>query len=912
MDGQSVNATPTTRSLYLLDGHYQIFRAYYAPMPPLTSPTGEPTTGIHAFCGMLFNLLLKRKPDYLAMVMDVSDATVFRRDIYPDYKTNREPPPEDFGPQADRIVAIVKAMGIPILRLPGFEADDLLATIAEQLADHDLDVFLLSRDKDLHQLLTDRIHMYDPVKDQTLNAATLLETKGFTPAQAVEIQTLSGDSVDNIPGVVGIGPKTALKLISKYGTAQNVVENAAELTPKQSERVKAFAEQIDLTRTLVTLRRDVPMTFDLEACRRDAIPIDRVIPIFDELGFSRLRGQLESFAGPDEPPSAPKPPPPTIKGTYDLIDTPEKLDSLVERLAAVKTFAFDTETTGLNPVRSHLVGISISWEAGTGCYIPTRTAIGDALPIDLVVDKLKPIFEDPSVTKCGQNLKFDMLVLRQVGIEVAGPAFDTMIAAYLLDPLRASHGLDALSRELLNHTMIPITDLIGKGKNQITIDQVDTARVGEYASEDADFTWRLFEYFQPRMAESAVRSVFETVEMPLVAVLAEMEHNGIALDSAALAEMGDAMGDRLYELTEQIHKLAGYKFNIDSTKQLAIVLFDEQGLEVVRKTKTGRSTDAETLSALAATTTNEIPPLILEYREIAKLKSTYVDTLPSEVCERTGRIHSSFNQMGAATGRLSSSNPNLQNIPVRTEMGRRIRAAFVAADTDHVLLAADYSQVELRVLAHFCEDEHLLEAFRREQDIHAFVAAQVNGVALAEVTKEQRAAAKAVNFGIIYGQTPFGLSRALGIPMSEAKAFIDTYFLRYPGIRWFIDRCVKEAKARGYAETITGRQRPVPELASRNGQRVSMGERIAVNTVVQGSAADLIKRAMYDIHHAIKSEDRPSRMLIQVHDELVFEIPKEHVESEAEMIREKMTTAIPLNVPVVVDIKWGKNWLEGK
>ncbi len=504
------------------------------------------------------------------------------------------------------------------------------------------------------------------------------------------------------------------------------------------------------------------------------------------------------------------------------------------------------------------------------------------------------------------------MVLRQIGIEVAGLAFDTMLASLLLNPASPSHGLDYLASSLLQHDMIPIKDLIGKGKNQITMAEVDIAVSTEYAGEDADFTWRLGQLLAPQMDKSDLSALFYETEMPLVSVLAEMEHNGITLDVKLLASLSESMGASLASLTENIYALVGHEFNVDSPKQLGVVLFDEMGLRVVKKTRTGRSTDADTLQTLADETDNPLPKLILEYRELAKLKNTYVDALPKMVFPRTGRIHASFNQTGAITGRLSSSDPNLQNIPIRTETGRKIRYAFIACDAQHVLLAADYSQVELRLLAHFCQDQALVKAFLEGQDIHRAVAAQVNGVALEDVTPEQRSAAKAVNFGIIYGQSAFGLAKSLGIPQGEAKAFIDMYFMRYPGIRMFIDDCIARTKKTGYAETILGRRRPIPELQSRNRNQIAFGERIAVNTVVQGSAADVMKRAMIDIHHDIKTGRLDANMLIQVHDELVFEIPQAFVEKASQQIRERMENALPLSVPLVVDIAWANNWAEGK
>jgi len=538
--------------------------------------------------------------------------------------------------------------------------------------------------------------------------------------------------------------------------------------------------------------------------------------------------------------------------------------------------------------------------------------MGRALDRDRVIAALKPVFENPSIAKVGHNLKYDALVLRKYGVSVAGTNFDTMLASFLLEPLRNSHSLDGLTKAIIGHEMIPITELIGKGKNQITMDQVETRLVCEYAAEDADFTWRLYEYFEPQMRGSPVEPLFRDVEMPLVDVLVAMEYNGITLDGRILKDLSGKLEDRLIDLTREVHQAVGHAFNIDSTKQLAHVLFEELGFKPVRKTKTGHSTDADTLASLAASDQNPVPGLVLEYRELAKLKSTYVDTLPTMVSPSTGRIHASFNQTGAVTGRLSSNDPNLQNIPIRTETGRLIRRAFVACDDDHVLLAADYSQIELRLMAHFCRDDALVAAFREGLDVHRSVAAQVNGIDIDAVTPAQRSAAKAVNFGIIYGQTAFGLSRSIGIPVSEARDFIDRYFERYPGIKRFIEECIERAKRTGYAETILGRRRPIADLQSRNPAQRALAERLAVNTVVQGSAADLIKRAMIDIHRVLTTGDPPARMLIQVHDELVFEAPRDQADVLSDLVRARMEGAIALTVPIVVDIAWGPNWAESK
>ncbi len=926
-----------TKNLYIVDGHYQIFRAYHAPYARLTSPTGEPTKAVHAFCGILFSLIKNRKPDYLAMALDPGDGTLFRKKIDPDYKANREPPPEDFAPQAERIISIITAMNIPTLCLPGYEADDVLATVAYQLADEDLDIYLVSRDKDLDQLVTDRVKLYDPVKNEVVDADTILRKKGFSPTQAIDVQTLVGDSTDNIPGVHGIGPKTAAKLINKYGSAQSVLDHANELTPKQKERVLEFTDQLPITRQLVTLKKDVPFAFDLTAAKFNTAQLESARPIFKELAFTRMIDQLNQLTGvapqlstaalqTNISPSVTETPPgmlfgdPTpsddatpadIIGNHHIIDTEDDFAAFLEKLQKQTAFAFDTETTSLNPVDTNLVGVAISWKSGEGYYIPVR-GVGQTLPESHVIEKLRPIFENPDVKKAGHNLRFDIGVMRQAGIRTKGIWFDTLIASFVLQSDRPSHGLKALALDILSHRMTPITDLIGRGKNQITIDKVEIARSGPYAAQDADFTWRLVEHFEPQIASSSFKPLFENLEMPLVEVLADMEHTGVALDTGILDNLNVWITDRVQELTHEIHDEAGHPFNIDSTKQLAEVLFDEFNLTVVRKTKTGRSTDADTLQTLNTTTDCPIPPLVLEYRELTKLRSTYIETLPKMVSPRTGRIHASFHQTGAVTGRLSSSDPNLQNIPIRTETGRQIRKAFVAESTENILVVADYSQIELRVLAHFCKDTALTQAFVENQDIHASVAAQINNVPIEDVTREQRSAAKAVNFGIVYGQSAFGLSRSLGIPLAEAKDFIDKYFLRYPGIRHFIDQAIAVARAQGYVETILGRRRNIHELHSRNKQQVALGERLAVNTVVQGSAADLIKKAMIDIHKTLRDENRPSQLLIQVHDELVFEVPKKHVESEMKMITDKMCNAIPLSVPIAIDIHQGQNWLESK
>lgn len=961
-----------TRTLYLIDGHAQIFRAYYAPFPSLTAPSGEPTKATHVFWQVVLNLVRDKRPDYLAMALDVSDETVFRKDFYPEYKAHRDPAPEDFAPQIERIIRMAEQMALPVLRLPTFEADDIMATLARRLAGTDLHVYLVSKDKDLDQVLGPHVSLYDPGKDEVVTPQRLFETKGWRPETAVEAQILIGDTVDNVPGVVGIGPKTAAKLLEKYGSARGVLEHAAELTPKQRENVLAFAPQLETTRKLVTLRDDVPIAFDLDSARTAALRWGALRSAMVELGFRKLPDQVPAvedgaegavgqeaeaprdqgaegtaeiereggeWEAPAEPreetasATAPFPPSyvPTFPrsiwddlsasaarlstpdgGDYKLIESPDAFDALMRDLEKQPAFALDTETTSVNPIDADLVGISLAWQPGMGWYLPIRSIYGQPLPLDLVQKRLAPLLADEKRLKVGHNLKYDLIVLRQHGLPVAGPLFDTMVAAFVLDPSLTSLKLDNLVARFLKHTMIPIADLIGKGRDQLRMDQVPLAQVSEYAAEDADYTWRLRALCEPPLRDSDRAALFYETEMPVAAVLTEMEYNGIRVDVEYLRRMSADLARRIDAIITQVHELVGQTFNLDSPKQLGEILFDQLGFRVVRKTKTARSTDAETLEVLARETNHPALALLLEYREIQKLRGTYVDALPLAVSKRTGRIHTSFHQAGAITGRLSSSEPNLQNIPIRTELGREIRRAFVPRDASELLIVADYSQVELRVLAHFCQDEELIRAFAEDRDIHAFVASQINGVALDAVTKEMRSRAKAVNFGLIYGQTAFGLAMTTGLGRTEAQAFIDQYFKRYPRIRGFIDECINAARRDGFVRTIQGRRRPIPDIASANRPARAQAERLAVNTVIQGSAADLIKTAMIQLHRRIAAEKLPLRMLLQVHDELVCEAARDRAQALAGVVVEVMSGAMTLRVPLKVDVCVAENWLEAK
>ena len=905
-----------TRTLYIIDGHSQIYRAYYAPFRDLTSPTGEPTRATYVFCAMLLKFLANRtgEGDCVAMAVDGPIKDLKRKDIYSDYKLTRKPAPDDFHPQAKRIIEIVKAMGIPVLAAGGYEADDIMATAAQRFASDDLQVVLISRDKDLDQLVRPNVVLYDPMKDETYDAGAILAKKGYSPDKAVEIQTLMGDATDNIPGVPGVGPKTALKLIDKYGTADEVVAHADEQTPKLAANLRSAVETIDISRKLVTLDRDVPIELDLDAMAFSGIDGPAVAPIFRELGFDRMLEQLgDSGAPPSGTPTAPPENNATTASDFDYrcIDTPELLDALLRELEGVTRLAFDTETTSVHAMKADLVGISLAWEPGKAFYLPIRGPLGaTTLDGDLVRDKLGTLLADPEIEKIGQNLKYDIIVLNNAGYRVTGKFFDTMVAAHVLDSTRMTYKMDALAAEFINHRCIPITDVIGRGKSQVTIDTVPTDMVAVYAAEDADVTLRLADALVEMLtAQPGLAELLADLEMPLLPVLVEMEESGITLDPQALKHMEVDLSKQVDLLHDKIIESAGRTFNPDSPKQLAVVLFEDLGLPVIKKVKTGPSTDSGVLEELASQ--HELPGIVLEYRKLTKLLSTYVKSLAASINSRTGRVHTSFHQAGTATGRLSSSNPNLQNIPIRTPQGRKIREAFTSPPGT-LLISADYSQIELRMLAHLCGDRKLCEAFAADQDIHRIVAAEVFGVPADEVTPEQRGRAKTVNFGIIYGQTAHGLSRTLRISRGEAGDYIRNYRSRFPEIDKFLKRCIDHAKAHGYVETILARRRNIPEIDSRNPQRRAFAERLALNSVVQGSAADLIKRAMINIAARITADTRPSRMLLQIHDELVFETPEEAVESDREMIVSEMCGAVTLSVPLKVDIAAGSNWMEAK
>ncbi len=902
------------KKLYIIDGHAHIYAAYYAPMRgQLTSPIGEPTKAVYIFTMALLGLIERHKPDMLAVALD-SKAKTFRSDIYPEYKAHRPPMPDDLPPQIDRIEQILEAMNIPRLRLDGYEADDIIGTLAKKAAADGHQSLICSKDKDMLQLIDEHISTFDIKTDTKTDVRAMVEKTGITPEQFIDCLALQGDTADNVPGIPDVGPKTALTWIRKYGSIENLYEHVDEIKGKRGDNLRKFRDMADMSKELVTIDCDAPIKIDYDDLARKDFDKAKLAEIFTELGFSRLLMQLGLTADSAlaegtsfEEPASTK----TAGHDYQLIDTPEKFDTFLAELKTQELFAVDTETTSVNAMRADLVGMSFSWKSHQGYYLPVRVPLGAKhLKIETVRRQLAPILADEKVRKIGQNIKYDLLILRNAQMPIKGVYFDTMVASYCLEPGR-SHSMDNMAADYLNYECVPISALIGKGKNQLTFDMVDTVAAAEYAAEDADITFRLYLYLKDRLeAEPSLKKLFEDLEMPLVPVLAAMEYNGVSLNTKLLRKMSGEISEMLEAVTEKIYEHAGEVFNIDSPKQLAEILFGKLSLTPVRVGKSGRSTDAGVLEQLAGQ--HPVTELVLQYRTLNKLQNTYVDKLGALINPRTERVHASFNQTITATGRLSSSSPNLQNIPIRTELGSKVRSAFVPARESDCILSADYSQIELRLLAHFSKDQALMEAFAADRDIHRFVASQIYDCPLEEVTGEMRSRCKAVNFGIIYGQGAFGLSRSIGISRADAKKFIDDYFARYSSIRKFMDDCVEQAQQTGYAETILHRRRRIANLSSRNGNKRSQAERLAINTVIQGSAADLIKIAMITIQRKIDAEDLPVRAILQVHDELVFELPTAEADTHAKWIAEHMTGAIELDVPLKVDVAIGPNWLSGK
>jgi len=828
----------------------------------------------------------------LAVAFDLKGPT-FRHEKFKDYKITRKPMPEDLVSQLPVIKRVLTAYGIPIYEARGYEADDVLATLAEKFRKmNTIDTFIVTSDKDAMQLVGSGVKVYSPHKEGVIyGEKEVKERFGVPPGRMTDLMALMGDASDNIPGVPGIGEKTAVELMKEFKSLDNVLENAHKI--KSASRRKKIEESKDmalLSRELATIRRDAPIKVDIKRLERRQPDKKALAEIFKELEFRKLLSDISPAERP--------------KGSYLMVDCPEGFSKFARELKQAKIFAFDFETTHSDPMQARAVGVSFAWKKKEAYYVPLNALKG--LNKEEVTKTLKAVFEDSSVKKIGQNIKYDELVLKKMGIILRGIEFDTMLASYLLNPSKSNHNLGDISFEYLGYSKKPIEQLIGKGKNALTMDRVDVAKVRDYCCEDSLIAFDLKSVLQKKLKEKELEKLFFKVEMPLVDVLAEMEFCGINVDLAHLRRLSAEIGKKIESCEKNVYSMAGENFNINSPKQLQGILFEKLKMPVIKRTKTGASTNEEVLKILSEK--EELPREILRYRTLAKLKSTYADRLPELVNPLTGRIHTSFNQTVTATGRLSSSNPNLQNIPIKTEVGRSIRKAFVAENKKHLMLSADYSQIELRILAHLSGDKNLIEAFRSNKDIHAFTASLIYGHEEKDVTAEMRQAAKTVNFGIVYGMSAFGLSRDLGIDISEAGKFIDSYFERYPGVKIFLKKTIEETAQKGFVTTILGRRRYIPEIKSENASVRNFAERAAVNTPIQGSAADLIKMAMINIHDKIRNFE--AKMILQVHDELVFEVSSDELRKLARIVKENMENVMPLRVPVRVRIESGKNWLD--
>ncbi len=907
----------------------------------MSSPvTGEPTNMVYGFTSMLLKLIREESPDYLAVVIDVaSDQDTFRSVIDSEYKANREAAPDDFGGQVDRCLEMIEALDIPILGEPVYEADDVIASLVKRMErEHpDLDIRIISRDKDLTQLITDSVELFDAHKGATISPDDVFKTQGMgvTPLMVADILALMGDTSDNIKGVAGIGPKTAAKLIIEFGSIDGIYENIDSIKGKRKENLLAGREQLKVSRELVTLIEDVEFEFKLDDAKSEPKEweVKPLTSLCKELGFNRFPSDIATMvSGATEVPKkekvrqsirgglfdmGPDQSHPAYSAGYKLIDTKAKLKSLLKHLKGADIIAVDTETTGLNPMEAELCGVSVSIGEGDGAYIPTKCPEMH-LEQDEVIEALRPILEEESIAKIGHNIKYDLVVFQQAGVTIKGVLHDTLIAAWLIDASRSGYSMDAVALGTLDYECISIKELIGSGKNQIKFNQVPIDDAYPYASEDVDITFQLWNVFEPKLKHEGLYDLYKNVEMPLVRVLAAMRFDGIQANAKTLDEQRDVLTVRIDELKNDIEEAAPFSFNPDSPKQLSEVLFNSKseekpglGLKPIKKGKSFHSTDMEVMEKLSGdpSVTTPLPSLILEYRQLTKLVNTYLVGLKDAINSKTGRIHASFNQTGTSTGRLSSSDPNLQNIPIRSEIGRAMRKAFVPKD-NFVFVAADYSQVELRMLAHLSRDRALIQAFEEGQDIHKAVASQVFDTPFDEVTSEQRSDAKAVNFGIIYGITKWGLARQLQCAVDYADDIISEYKNRFKGIDSFLGDCIAFAEEHGYVETILKRRRYITQIDATNQQQRMLGERLAINSVVQGSAADLIKIAMNQVQEAYL--DTKVQMLLQIHDELMLEVPTEESKEVEQRLVSIMESAMDLDVPIIADSSIGKTWAECK
>ncbi len=887
------------RTIYLVDGTYNVFRAYHAT-PRLSNSKGLPTNAILTFAQILRKLIVDEKPAYLGVAFD-SEAPTFRHEEFEEYKAHRPPPPDDLVLQFPYTQRVCEVLRVPVLMLDGFEADDIIATIAQKAKARGYDTVIVTSDKDMFQLVDAHVRVLNPAKGNILmDAAKVEEVFGVAPERVPDVLALWGDASDNIPGVPGIGEKGAKELIRQYGTVREAHLHADEIKRKAyREGLKGNFDQALKCLDLVTIRRDAPVELDLDGLRYESPDAEAAYELFSELEFTSLQ---QEFAPREQAGDA----------DYRLVMTDADLEAALTAVRRDGILSIDLETTGVDPMRAAIVGVAIACQPRKGWYVPVaHTYLGAPaqLPLERVMERLRPLLEDPDLPKVGQNVKYELIMFHRHGAVLAPIAFDSMVASYLIDPSRRQHNLDVLALDYLNHRTILYKEVAGTGRNEVTLDQVDVETVCRYAAEDADIALRLKGALEPKLAEMELDELWQDLERPLIPVLAGMEMTGVRVDREALAGMSEEFGRELARLEQEIHELAGGAFNINSPKQLGDVLFERLELTSRRRTaKTkARSTSMDVLEELASQ--HPLPRKVLDYRSLAKLKSTYIDALPLLINPDTGRVHTSYNQTVAATGRLSSSDPNLQNIPARTSQGRRIRGAFVP-DPGHMFLAADYSQVELRIMAHMADVPELADAFRKGEDIHRRTAAEIFGVMQDLVTGEMRNQAKTINFGVLYGMGAVSLAQQLGIPRKEAQRFIDSYFERFPRIREYIDETIAQAERDGFVTTLLNRRRYFPEINSPDRMARQQALRAAVNTTIQGTAADLIKKAMLDLDAALREGSHRSRMILQVHDELVLECPEEEIETMKPVVRGCMEGVAQLRVPLTVDIKTGHSWEE--
>ncbi len=899
-----------SRPFLLVDGSSYLYRAFHVPnLQLLTNASGEPTGAALGVVNMLRSLMTDYDPQYMAVVFDARGKT-FRHEMYSEYKANRPSMPEELAVQVEPLHALVRAMGLPLLQVSGVEADDVIGTLARQASANGMDTVISTGDKDMAQLVDEHVTLVNTMSRTELDSNGVLEKFGVQPGQIIDFLALTGDTSDNIPGVPKVGPKTAAKWLTQYGSLDAVMEHADEVKGKVGESLRASLEMLPLSRELTTIRCDLELGSAPQDLQVQAQDTARLRELYTQLDFSRLLEELEgdaAVAGSGEPAAS------ETAAVYETVLTEAQLDDWLQRLQSAGVFAFDTETTSLDYMAARIVGVSFAVEAGEAAYVPLAHDYPGApqqLDRDSVLARLRPVLENKDNSIIGHNIKYDRNVLNNHDIKLTGIAYDTMLESYVLESTATRHNMDAVALRYLNHTTIKYQDVAGKGAKQLTFNEVPLETAAPYAAEDADITLRLHQAMWPKLSAVAeLEKVFTDIEMPLVTVLSDMEQTGVAIDTAMLAQQSGELAGRINELEQEAQREAGQPFNLGSPKQIQQLLFEKLQLPVLAKTPKGAPSTAESvLQELALD--YPLPRLILEHRSLSKLKSTYTDKLPLQVCVATGRVHTSYHQAVAATGRLSSSDPNLQNIPVRTEEGRRIRQAFVAGP-DRLLLAADYSQIELRIMAHLSSDAGLLSAFSAGEDVHRATAAEVFGVPPAAVSNDQRRSAKAINFGLIYGMSAFGLAKQLGIARGAAQEYIDLYFARYPGVYAYMEATREQAREQGYIETVFGRRLYLPDINARNGQVRAAAERTAINAPMQGTAADIIKRAMIDMHAWLQTDTGLDvAMIMQVHDELVFEIAAQDVEAARPQIMAIMANAATLKVPLVVDIGTGMNWDE--